>query len=141
MLTYMKKFILILLLINFPVMAINSGPLEKYLWKNRIIVTFSPSKINFERNKFLNSINKNLCDFNARNIIHIDLIFNTNNQEIKIFERSFGNLSLSPNEFRLILVGKDGGIKLKSKKTSIKDIFNLIDTMPMRKEEMVKDKC
>ena len=137
----MKKFILILLLINFPVMAINSGPLEKYLWKNRVIITFSPSKINFERNKFLNSINKNLCDFNVRNIIHIDLIFNTNKQEIKIFERSFGNLSLSPNEFRLILVGKDGGIKLKSKKTSIKDIFNLIDTMPMRKEEMVKDKC
>tara|TARA_Y100000996_G_C22148170_1_gene489266 strand:+ start:20 stop:445 length:426 start_codon:yes stop_codon:yes gene_type:complete len=141
MLAYMKKFILILLLINFPVMAINSGPLEKYLWKNRIIVTFSPSKINFERNKFLNSINKNLCDFNARNIIHIDLIFNTNKQEIKIFERSFGNLSLSPIEFRLILIGKDGGIKLNSKKTSIKDIFNLIDTMPMRKEEMVKDKC
>ena len=137
----MKKFILILLLINFPVMAINSGPLEKYLWKNRIIVTFSPSKINFERNKFLNSINKNLCDFNARNIIHIDLIFNTNKQEIKIFERSFGNLSLSPIEFRLILIGKDGGIKLNSKKTSIKDIFNLIDTMPMRKEEIVKDKC
>ena len=122
-------------------MVINSGPLEKYLWKNRVIITFSPSKINFERNKFLNSINKNLCDFNARNIIHIDLILNTNKQEIKIFERSFGNLSLSPIEFRLILIGKDGGIKLNSKKTSIKDIFNLIDTMPMRKEEMVKDKC
>tara|TARA_B100000945_G_scaffold70434_1_gene53595 strand:- start:1111 stop:1524 length:414 start_codon:yes stop_codon:yes gene_type:complete len=137
----MKKFILILLLINFPIMAVNSGPLEKYLWKNRVIVTFSPSKINFERNKFLNSMNKNLCDFNARNIIHIDLILNTNKQEIKIFERSFGNLSLSPIEFRLILIGKDGGIKLNSKKTSIKDIFNLIDTMPMRKEEMVKDKC
>ena len=122
-------------------MVINSGPLEKYLWKNRVIITFSPSKINFERNKFLNSMNKNLCDFNARNIIHIDLILNTNKQEIKIFERSFGNLSLSPIEFRLILIGKDGGIKLNSKKTSIKDIFNLIDTMPMRKEEMVKDKC
>ena len=122
-------------------MDVNYVLLEKYLWKNRIIVTFSPSKINFERNKFLNSINKNLCDFNSRNIIHIDLIFNTNNQEIKIFEIFFGNLSLSPIEFRLILIGKDGWIKLNSKKTSIKDIFNLIDTMPMRKEEMVKDKC
>ena len=46
------------------------------------------SKINFERNKFLNSINKNLCDFNARNIIHIDLIFNTTEGR-KAIEDSF----------------------------------------------------
>jgi len=122
-------------------MFIHSSTLEDYLWKNRIIVTFYPSKNNAERSYFLNSINKNLCEFNSRNIIHIDFIFNEKNHEIEKFESSFENLSLSTSEFRLILIGKDGGIKLNSRKISLEEIFSLIDTMPMRKEEMLNDKC
>ena len=139
--SHMKKISLIILLIIFPIMLINSSPLEKYLWKNRIVVTFSPSKNNFERKYFINSINRNLCKFNSRNIIHIDYIFNEKNQEIEKFESSFENLSLSTSEFRLILIGKDGGIKLNSRKISLEEIFSLIDTMPMRQEEMLNDKC
>ncbi len=137
----MKKIILLLLLKSFPVMLIHSSPLDEFLWKNRILVTFSPSKNNTERSYFLNSINNNLCEFNSRNIIHIDLIFNEKNHEIEKFESSFENLSLSASEFRLILIGKDGGIKLNSKKISLEEIFALIDTMPMRQEEMLNDKC
>ena len=122
-------------------MVIQSSTLEEYIWKNRVIVTFSPSKNNTERNYFINSINRNLCKFNSRNIIHIDFIFNENNHEIEKFERSFENLSLSTSEFRLILIGKDGGIKLNSRKISLEEIFSLIDTMPMRQKEMLNDKC
>ena len=57
----MNKLILILLLISFPVMVIQSSPLEEYIWKNRVIVTFSPNKNNTDRSQFLNSIHKNLC--------------------------------------------------------------------------------
>ena len=40
-------------------------------------------------------------------------------------------------EFTVILVGKDGGIKLKRQEhTQLNDIFALIDAMPMRQEEM-----
>ena len=141
MLSHMKKISLILLLIIFPVMLINSSPLDKYLWKNRVVVTFSPSKNNTERNYFVNSINRNLCKFNSRNIIHIDFIFKENDQEIENFESSFENISLSSSEFRLILIGKDGGIKLNSRKISLEEMFSLIDTMPMRQEEMLNDKC
>ena len=122
-------------------MVIKSSPLEEYFWKNRVIVTFSPSKNNTDRSLFLNSIHENLCEFNSRNIIHIDLLFNEKNHEIEKFGNFFENLSLSPSEFRLILIGKDGGIKLNSRKTSLEEIFFLIDTMPMRQEEMLNDKC
>ena len=141
MLSHLKKINLIFLLIIFPVMLINSTPLEKYLWKNRVLVTLSPSRNSTERNYFVNSINRNLCKFNSRNIIHIDFIFNEKKHEIEKFERSFENLSLSNSEFRLILIGKDGGIKLNSRKISLEEIFSLIDTMPMRQEEMLNDKC
>ena len=121
-------------------MVIHSNPLKEYIWKNRVIVTFSPNKNNTDRSHFLNSINKNLCEYNSRNIIHIDLLFNDTGQEIKKFESYFKNLSLSSIEFRLILIGKDGGIKFNSRITSLEGIFSLIDTMRMRQEEKLNDK-
>ena len=40
-------------------------------------------------------------------------------------------------EFAVILIGKDGGIKMKrQEKTDLEDIFRLIDAMPMRLQEM-----
>ncbi len=40
-------------------------------------------------------------------------------------------------QFRVILVGKDGGVKLSSARpVSAADIFALIDAMPMRRNEM-----
>ena len=39
--------------------------------------------------------------------------------------------------FTVILVGKDGGVKYKrNADIKLKDIFALIDSMPMRQEEM-----
>jgi hypothetical protein len=137
----MNKLILILLLIISPVMVINSNPSKEYIWKNRVIVTFSPNKNNTDRSHFLNNINKNLCEYNSRNIIHIDLLFNEKNEEIEKYKSFFEKLSISTSEFRLILFGKDGGIKLNSRKTSLEEVFSLIDTMPMRQEEMLNDKC
>ena len=69
------------------------------------------------------------------------MLFNEKNHEIEKFGNFFENLSLSPSEFRLILIGKDGWIKLNTIKTSLEEIFSLIDTMPMRQEEMLNDKC
>jgi hypothetical protein len=41
------------------------------------------------------------------------------------------------NTFSLILVGKDGGIKLKREdRVDLSDVFGLIDSMPMRQREM-----
>jgi uncharacterized protein YajQ (UPF0234 family) len=41
------------------------------------------------------------------------------------------------DSFQLILIGKDGAVKLRSDKpVAVKDIFKLIDSMPMRRQEM-----
>jgi hypothetical protein len=41
------------------------------------------------------------------------------------------------DQFRVVLVGKDGGVKLSSlKPVSASQIFALIDAMPMRRDEM-----
>ena len=47
------------------------------------------------------------------------------------------HFAIPSNTFSLILVGKDGGIKLKSKdRVDLSDVFGLIDSMPMRQREM-----
>lgn len=137
----MNKLIFILLILGFPIMAINPNPLEKYIWKNRVIVTFSPNENHIKRNYFLSNINRNLCEVNSRDIVHIDLLFSNKNNNIEKFGNYYTNLFLSQNEFRLILIGKDGGIKLDTTNSSLDEIFSLIDTMPMRQEEMIHDNC
>ncbi|ULQ54690.1 DUF4174 domain-containing protein [Flavihumibacter fluvii] len=44
---------------------------------------------------------------------------------------------VSPNEFAVVLVGKDGGEKYRTKKVlQPVELFAIIDAMPMRKAEM-----
>jgi hypothetical protein len=44
---------------------------------------------------------------------------------------------IGKNEFTLILVGKDGGVKLKrDDHVKLAHVFELIDSMPMRQNEM-----
>ena len=37
---------------------------------------------------------------------------------------------------RVLLIGKDGGVKLRGDELDVQRIFDLIDTMPMRIREM-----
>ena len=47
------------------------------------------------------------------------------------------HFSIASNTYALILVGKDGGVKFKrDDRVSLSEIFELIDSMPMRKNEM-----
>lgn len=47
---------------------------------------------------------------------------------------------IDPADFVIILVGKDGGVKLRQEEyTPMGDIFDLIDSMPMRQREMKEE--
>lgn len=60
-----------------------------------------------------------------------------NETQSKAFQKAWG---LEEHPFQAVLIGKDGGIKLKSQ-TPIKAtrLFTLIDSMPLRIEEMRKE--
>jgi hypothetical protein len=52
-------------------------------------------------------------------------------------ESEYKKYNVISNQFTLLLIGKDGGEKLRSSKpVEIKTIFQLIDSMPMRQAEM-----
>ena len=52
----------------------------------------------------------------------------------------YDRFGVDENEFRVVLVGKDGSVKLEREHAADSaDLFALIDSMPMRRYEMLQD--
>jgi hypothetical protein len=117
--------------------------LEAYHWKHRVLIIFAESK---ERPRFVAQMRflKNEWDgVLDRDLIIVevpekgksrcgDLIISVDTAEAlrKRFQVNAGT-------FQVLLIGKDGGVKLRAEEpVHTKDLFNLIDAMPMRREEM-----
>ncbi|MDT0608427.1 DUF4174 domain-containing protein [Croceitalea rosinachiae] len=103
--------------------------LKKYQWKNRLIVLIG----NQNHPKLKNQealLNKNEEGLKERDI----LIIRTNDRLLEPFK-------LKKNFTGLLLIGKDGGIKLKQSFIVQPDeLFALIDGMPMRRAEISRKK-
>ena len=113
-------------------------------WKYRILIISDAQNEIYLKEK-MNNISKY-----GQEIIDRDLIiFFENNEDIyynstlvsKSLKKSIMSLiSQYQIDGKMILVGKDGGVKrVFSSLDQINEVFDLIDTMPMRKIEMKKD--
>ena len=76
---------------------------------------------------------ENKCEILNRDLLHFNFI---NDHEIK-------NLTnINDKSFRILLIGKDGGVKYESNRfISLIQLFELIDSMPIRQREMQHDQC
>jgi len=116
--------------------CVSAEPLKEHIWKHRVIVTFSASKDTPERLLHIEQIEQYQCQFSDRDLVHIDLIAGSN--DYRLLSQRF---SVSGTDFRLVLVGKDGGVKLSTGRPTLEPVFTLIDAMPMRQRERRDDKC
>jgi len=117
-------------------LSVNAEPLKDYLWVNRVIITFSNSESNRDRRLLIQQIEQYECDFRKRDLVHIDLI-----QGSDQYKRLSQKFLISGDEFKLLLLGKDGELKLNTNSSDLLGIFSLIETMPMRKREIQNEKC
>mgnify|MGYP003339976155 FL=1 len=106
--------------------------LNQYLWKNRIILTFAEDE-HPDLIKLKVEMKENSCEILNRDLLH----FHFSN------DGKIGNHTTTNDQsFRILLIGKDGGIKYESKRSaSLIQLFELIDSMPMRQDEMQHDRC
>lgn len=116
--------------------------LEQYQWENRLILLFgSISESAVE--KQITELEKDTEGITDRDL----LIFHIDRDEVRFIEKSDNPASsadklrnhynIGEQEFRYILIGKDGGVKLNKKEfVANKDLFSVIDAMPMRQREM-----
>ncbi len=119
------------------------SPLGAYQWKNRIIVVSADQQSELEKQV---AIFRNTNEaFKERDLILVTLHknqINIDGQEASDISaaqlRDYYNLPTQG--FRVLLIGKDGGTKLSSSSiVEHQKIYNLIDSMPMRKAEMRKE--
>ena len=124
----------------FPIMSNSSVKinLEEYInsfsWDKRIVL-FITKDIYFinETDDFFKT---NSCENEERNLKYIRIVGDDINKYI-VPDRY-------KNKYGLWLIGYDGGDKSYSNDTSLlKEIHNIIDTMPIRKSEMTEqnEKC
>ena len=131
-----KAWVLIITLL-VPNLPLHAEALKDYLWTNRVIITFSNSEANSDRQLFIQQKVHYQCEYRKRDLVHIDLIQGTDQ-----YKRMSQKFAISGNtEFKLLLVGKDGEVKLNTKNSDLREVFALIDTMPMRKREIQSEKC
>jgi hypothetical protein len=117
--------------------------LGQYRWKNRLLFLFSPSPEVPAYQSLNQELQRNPDGVTDRDL----LVFRVLEQGQSIMEsqeispqgtenlrRRFG---VNKGTFTVVLVGKDGGVKLeRSGPVSLSVIFALIDSMPMRQREM-----
>lgn len=135
-----KVLCLLLTLLMFPIMSNSSGKinLEEYInsfsWDKRIVL-FITKDIHFinETDDFFKT---NSCENEERNLKYIRIVGDDINKYI-VPDRY-------KNKYGLWLIGYDGGDKSYSNDASLlKEIHNIIDTMTIRKSEMIEqnEKC
>ena len=107
--------------------------LNQYLWKNRIILTFADDQDYPDLIRLKAEMKENECEVLNRDLLH----FHFSN------DHYFGKLTTTNDQsLRILLIGKDGGIKYESSRSvSILRLFELIDSMSMRQDEMQHDRC
>jgi len=145
---YITKIVLFLILI-VTAMTLHAQDLQKHQWEHRILIvhtTDADSEKFVDQLQAFNGQEKGLIE---RKLILYKII--GNQLELLDFKNSrpldSGTISenfiykylQNTNDFKIILLGLDGGIKLQQESIlSIDTLFNTIDAMPMRQREMNK---
>lgn len=117
--------------------------LSQFQWKNRLLFLFAPSRDHPLFKKLHQSLLSQKAEVADRDLIIFEILesgpsrMNTNDLDPQTAHSLRKKFDTPLGEFTVILVGKDGGVKLKRQsQTQLTDIFALIDSMPMRQEEM-----
>ena len=107
--------------------------INSFTWEKRIVLFISKSKYIYFINETDNFFKKNKCENDNRNLKYIRIV----GDEVKKYNIS----EKFKNKYGMWLIGYDGQIKSYSSDISLlKEIYNVVDKMPLRKEEIIKQK-
>lgn len=138
-----------LLLIIFTVSCMSCSEaqiesLENFKWKNRLLIIYFNSENLSQHKNQIATINQATEEYEERDLKVIIL----QNQKAEIWDSEKSNqleyseiiqkLNIDSSEsYQNLLIGKDGGVKLRSDTPIANEkIFKTIDAMPMRQREM-----
>jgi hypothetical protein len=120
--------------------------LTRYRWENRLLLVFAPTHGEPSFEALHESVAARGPDIEDRDLVVFEVLEDgpstrdgetLNPAAARLLRERF---DVPSGAFSVILVGKDGGVKLQRQdRTSLEEIFALIDTMPMRQREMRRE--
>ena len=124
-------FTILILFINFEIMAKQISELN---WKKRLLVISYQNEDDLVFIQTTKFISNNTCQIVDRNL---EIIFFENFKN-----KQYTTPDFIEDKYGIWLIGYDGNIKDYTEDDKIfLGLFDLIDSMPMRKNEMINDKC
>jgi hypothetical protein len=116
---------------------------SEFQWKNRLLFLFAPDPDNPSFTALHNEIMAKKEEIHDRDMVIFEILeqgpskMNKTELDQTAADSLRHRFSVPAGTFAIILVGKDGGVKLKrSEPIPLEKIFGLIDSMPMRQDEM-----
>ncbi len=117
--------------------------LANYQWENRILMVFSPAPFHAEFTAFERQLTENAAGVRDRDLV-VFRVFEAG--ESRLEDRPLPaaeadelrrRFKAEPGRLTVILIGKDGGVKMtRERHADLQEIFDRIDSMPMRRQEM-----
>lgn len=134
------------LLLIFMVTA-NAQNLDSHRWDDRVILVLSDDVSNEEFKEQIKVLQENTKGLEERKLVVYQVLPGKFRKGLKGENEWILNKNLYQKynpanlEFKVILIGLDGGLKLQEEKLlPVKTIFSTIDSMPMRQAEMKRKK-
>ena len=120
--------------------------LSDYRWESRPLLVFAPTANDPRLVETLNRVEATRCDFTGRDMV-LGVVVPVGNstldgQAIDADEarRLANQFAIGDDAFSVVLVGKDGGEKLRVNDVpDLQRIYAVVDGMPMRGREMGAD--
>lgn len=119
-----------------------ANPLKEYAWKNRVIIVSAPVAHIDSLTKQSSILMKQEAALLERDMVLIEVSGNSASVKVgreKALDHAaiIEHLDLKTDRFGIVLIGKDTGTKLRSTEpVAVRQILNLVDSMPMRQREM-----
>ena len=131
---------------GLPVAHTETELLQSYRWENRILLVFAEDSDDVRYQQLKQNIDQEACEVGDRDLLVGYLFANDSNQPSTFADQVLSQSDVdrlgdrhNPNDsdFAVVLIGKDGGTKLRSSTLiNLNPIFSEIDSMPMRQREM-----
>lgn len=113
----------------FQTLDTSKDALASYRWENRPVILLAPSPHDPSYRQAISALEAVSSDLRERDIVVLS--------DVSPDDPSALRDRLAPPGFMMLLIGKDGGIKLRSDSViSLETLKETIDAMPMRKREM-----
>ena len=107
----------------------DDSELNEFLWTKRLIVVFADSPADPRYTEQLDLLNEELAALGERDVL---ILTDTDPKTLSPIR-----IQLRPRGFSMVLVGKDGGVKLrKPRPLSVREISRSIDKFPDRRREV-----